>query len=342
MGAGSIGCYVGGRLAPVADVVLVGRERTRAELSQHGLTLRDLNGASVRVEPSAFEIATSAAALSGCDVVLCCVKSAQTAEVAAQLAQLPTTTIIASLQNGVGNAPTLRAALPDHTVLAAIVGFNVVGHGDGVFQRATSGPLSFETSTDTNARRLFAALRACGLDTEEHADLAPHQWTKLIINLNNAVSALSGAPTKELLLSPGYRRVIAALVDEAVRVLRRAGIRPARLRGVPVHLMPRIMRMPTTLVRLVTRAQMRVDPQARSSMWEDLSRGRLTEVDYLNGEIVRMAAKHAAAARLNARIVELVHAAEATGDGPPMLSADALWAALNGSPDRHRARPASP
>ena len=86
--------------------------------------------------------------------------------------------------------------------------------------------------------------------------------------------------------------------------------------------------MPTFIVKLVTAAQMKVDPEARSSMWEDLQRGRPTEVDWLNGEIVDLARKVGVDAPLNARIVALVHEAEG-GTGSPNLGADALWRALH-------------
>jgi 2-dehydropantoate 2-reductase len=79
---------------------------------------------------------------------------------------------------------------------------------------------------------------------------------------------------------------------------------------------------------------MKVDPEARSSMWEDLTRGRPTEVDYLNGEIVRMAEKVGARAPINARIVELVKAAERKGPGSPGLDPRALATQL--WPGEHR------
>ena len=84
----------------------------------------------------------------------------------------------------------------------------------------------------------------------------------------------------------------------------------------------------TPLVRLVTRAQMKVDPEARSSMWQDLDRGRPTEVEYLNGEIVRIAERVGRAAPLNRRMVELVHDAERDGPGSPNLDAVTLWSRL--------------
>jgi len=94
-------------------------------------------------------------------------------------------------------------------------------------------------------------------------------------------------------------------------------------------LMPHVLRLPTPLVRLVTRAQMQVDPQARSSMWEDLNRRRTTEVDFLNGEIVKLAERVGVTAPLNQRITELVHAAEHQNQGSPKLAADVLWTRLH-------------
>jgi len=331
MGAGSIGCFVGGKLLAddAADVVLVGRERLREELAEHGLSVKDFDEPAKRVAPSDLRFETTPAALADCDAVLICVKSAQTEEVAEQLdAILRPDAVVASLQNGVRNPEVLRDHLGARVVVPAVVGFNVVSRGEGLFHRAMSGALMLERSAE--AAPLIGVLQRTSIGVELYDELAPEQWTKLMVNLNNAVSALSDAPTQQLLLSSGYRRIIAALVGEALVILKAAEIRPAKLRGVPVELMPHVLRLPTPLVKLVTRRQMRVDPEARSSMWEDLTRGRPTEVDFLNGEIVRLAEKLGAEAPFNRRVVELIHRAEAEGTGSPKLDADALWAALAG------------
>lgn len=332
MGAGSIGCFVGGRLAATgaADVVLVGRPRIQAELREHGLTLEELDGPPATVRADQVDCHTEVAALASCDVILCCVKSAHTAEVARELdGVLPPEAIVISLQNGVRNPEVLRAALGDRLVLAAIVGFNVVSKGGGVFRRATNGPIMIEASTDPRARAAVEAM-AAALEVEVPRDLAAHQWTKLAVNLNNAVSALSDAPTRDLILVPMFRKVVAAILSEALAVFRAAGVRHAALRGIPLGVMPAVLRLPTPLVRLVTRRQLKVDPEARSSMWEDLTRRRTTEVDYLNGEIVRLAERAGVDAPVNRRIVELVRAAEAADAGPPGHSAGELWRLLCG------------
>jgi 2-dehydropantoate 2-reductase len=334
LGAGSVGCYVGGKLlaSNTADVILVGRSRLGDEIASHGLTVKDVGRAPPAVPATRVIFETESDALAPCDVVLCCVKSAHTSVVTRSLDDaLRPDALVVSLQNGVRNADVLRAGLSGRRVIAGVVSFNVVSRGGGLFHRATSGPLILETEGDSRAGGLVRSLRKAGLEVEERSNLAPDQWTKLLVNLNNAVSALSGIPTRQILLSPRFRRIVAALVDEAVRVLRAGRIQTARFRGVPVGWMPYLLRLPTPLVRLVTAAQLRIDPEARSSMWEDLARGRTTEVDFLNGEIVRLAERVRVDAPFNRRIVKLVHAAERAGTGSPGLDAAALWSKLSGA-----------
>jgi 2-dehydropantoate 2-reductase len=334
LGAGSVGCYVGGKLlaANAADVALVGRARLGEEIWANGLTVKDMGRPPVSVPPDRVTFETESDALAPCDVVLCCVKSAHTSVVTRSLDDaLRPDALVVSLQNGLRNAEVLRAGLSGRRVIAGVVSFNVVSRGGGMFHRATSGPLILETEGDRRGSELVRALRAANLDVEERANLAPDQWTKLLVNLNNAVSALSGVPTRQILLSPRFRRIVAALVDEAIRVLRAGRVQAAHFRGVPVAWMPFLLRLPTPFMRLLTAAQLRVDPEARSSMWEDLTRGRPTEVDFLNGEIVRLAERVRVDAPFNRRIVKLVHAAERAGTGSPGLDAAALWSKLSGA-----------
>ncbi len=330
-GAGSIGCYVGGMLlaADAADVVLVGRPQLERELAPRGLIVQDFDGAPRTVPPSRVRFATATGALAGCDVVLCCVKSQHTDDAGRDLASvLGPDAMVVSLQNGVRNPATLRGHLGARPVLASIVTWNVVVADGGAYRRATSGPLMLEAHPDPRGSALAAALTRAGIPVEVHAELAAHQWTKLVVNLNNAISALSDAATGRLILEPGYRRIVRAVVSEGLAVVRAAGLATARFGGVPLRWMPRVLGLPTPLVKLVTRRQLKVDPAARSSMWQDLTAGRPTEVEYLNGEIVRVAERAGVAAPLNHRIVELIHAAEAAHAGSPRLSAADLWRAM--------------
>jgi 2-dehydropantoate 2-reductase len=327
LGAGTVGCYVGGKLtrAKGVDAVFVGRPRMQGEVRASGLTLTDLTGADVHVPASEIVFETTPEMLADCDVVLCCVKSGHTADVASALQSIvPPDALVVSLQNGVGNALALRERLGKQTVLAGIVAFNVVPHGAGGFEQTTKGGLLLQASDHPKLQRFVAACTESGVGITCHEDIERHQWSKLLVNLNNAVSALSDVPTQQMVLSERYRRVIAALMQEGLTVLKAAGIRPAPLRGMPLWLLPRLLRLPTPIVRLVARAQLGANPEARSSMWEDLVRGRTTEVEFLNGEIVRLAEQSGTQAPLNQRMVELVHRAERAGDGSPKLAADVL------------------
>ena len=121
-GAGSIGCYVGGRMlaADAAEVIFVGRPKLRAQLSESGLAVQDFDGPRAAVPANRFTFATEASALAKCDVVLCCVKSQHTPEAGRSLAAvLPPGAIVVSLQNGVRNPTVLRELLPQQTVLAS-------------------------------------------------------------------------------------------------------------------------------------------------------------------------------------------------------------------------------
>lgn len=327
MGAGAIGLYVGGSLAAFGgDVVLVGHERLRAEVGRYGLSLSDLGHAPPRRIPRGIlRYETSAQALADRQIVLVCVKSAQTIEAGELLAGvLSNEATVVSLQNGVHNADLLRGVLGGREVLGGIVGFNVVARGEGSFRRATSGPLVIEASRNSEVDRLLAALSRVGFDVVSPRDVRPLQWSKLVMNLNNAVSALSDRPTAELLVDDGYRQVLASVIEEAVGIFRASGTKVERLGPLPVAAFPTVLRLPKPLLRLVTRAQVKIDPEARSSMWEDLRLRRRTEVGELNGEIVRLAARSGRVAPINARIVELVRAAEEAGDGSPALSAETL------------------
>lgn len=331
LGAGAVGLYVGGRLAACgADVLFVGRPAVGAALRAAGLALGDVEGGSVTLAPERIAFATEPGALADRDAVLVCVKSGQTSDAAGALARaLRPGSVVVSLQNGVRNPGRLRERLGGHTVLGGIVGFNVVWKGDAALHRAIGGTLVIEASSDPVARALVARLRDAGFEVATPADVAPLQWSKLLVNLNNAVSALSGAPTRELLLSPGYRRILAELVAEALGILRRAGIRPARFgTPIPVGLLPRLLRLPSPLFDVVARGAIKIDPEARSSMWDDLRRRRTTEVDELNGEIVRLAASLGLDAPRNRRIAELVHEAERRAAGAGDMSAEALARAL--------------
>jgi 2-dehydropantoate 2-reductase len=312
-GAGSIGCYVGGRLAATgAAVTFVGRERIGKELAAHGLHLTDYRGADLRVKPGALRFASSAAAAADADLVLVTVKSAGTGDAGGELAKLlKPGAVVISFQNGLGNARVLRSHLPNNPVLTGMVPFNVVNRGQGAFHQGSEGELEVEEHAALGpALPVFAT---AGLPLIQHAEMLPVQWAKLLLNLNNPVNALSNIPLKQELSQRAYRRCVALAQDEALALLDAAGIAPARLTPIPPRMIPRLLSVPDFLFRLLANKMIAIDPLARSSMWEDLEAGRATEIEWINGEVLRLAEKLGRKAPVNARLTELIHAAESGG-----------------------------
>lgn len=318
-GAGSIGCFVGGLLAlGGAEVVLLARPRVADMLRTHGLHLTSFEGWEERLSPALLHVETDpAAALQGADLILATVKSGATAEMAATIAaHAPPTAEIISLQNGLGNAALLQAALPARKVHAGMVSFNVLQMEGGRFHRGTSGPLVIEAGAPL--------LVAPHLDILAHHDMRAVLAGKLVYNLNNALNALSGLTLREQLADRRWRRLLAAAQEEALAVFKAEGIHPWSLGKVPVTRFPRILRLPDFLFRLASHRGVQIDASARSSMWEDLERRRPTEIDELQGSVIARAAALGLSAPVNRRIADAIHAAEAAGAGSPKLDPSAL------------------
>jgi 2-dehydropantoate 2-reductase len=321
MGAGSIGCYVGGRLqAAGADVRWVGRPRVLADLRQHGLVLSESTGATTIFSARQLQLQEQPSAPTG--LVLLCVKSGATASAARQLADvLPAGTPVLSLQNGVANAEVGAQAAPALTWLSGMVPFNVAEQGPGHFHRGTDGVLAAQDHPALQS--WLARFAQAGLPLQLHSDLRAVQWAKLLLNLNNPVNALSGQPLRAQLLNRDYRIVLAALQTEALDVMQAAGITPARLTALPPHRMPGILRLPTWLFKGMAAKLLRIDDKARSSMADDLRLGRPTEIDAICGAVVRLAQSRGLMAPCNARMVSLLSV-----PNPMPLSGPAMRLAL--------------
>ncbi|MEV5965254.1 2-dehydropantoate 2-reductase [Kribbella sp. NPDC051952] len=309
-GAGGIGCYVGGRLAATgAPVTFVGRQRMADELAEHGLRLTDYLGAELRVEPDEIRYETSPVAAAEADLVLVTVKSAATEGAADELAGvLKPGAIVVSFQNGVRNGEMLRARLTDQVVVTGMVPFNVLNRGGGVFHQGTEGAL--DVQAHPGLAPYLEAFAKAGLPLAQHDDILPVQWAKLLLNLNNPINALSNLPLRDELSQRSYRRCLAAAQAETLGLLAAKGIEPAQLLPVPMRRFPMILRLPDFLFRRLASKMLAIDPLARTSMWEDLEAGRVTEIDYLNGEVVRLAESLDRPAPVNRKLVALIREAE--------------------------------
>ncbi|WP_191094135.1 2-dehydropantoate 2-reductase [Nocardia colli] len=310
VGAGSIGLFVGGKLAVAgADVTFVGRPRMLDEISASGLRLTDLDGGDDSLPTGRFHTATEPDDVGSADLVLVAVKSAATADAVRELTgKIRPGTVVLSLQNGIGNDTVIREILPNCVVLAGMVMFNVVHHPGGRFHRGTQGGLAVQD--DPGLTPFAGIFEQAGLALRRYPDLRPVQWAKLLLNLNNPINALSGRPLREELADRNYRRCLALAQREALAVMNKARITPARLTPLPPAVMARLLTVPDGVFRRVFGRVLAVDPMARSSMADDLELGRKTEISWLCGEIIGLGTMVGLPTPVNQRLIELIVAAE--------------------------------
>jgi 2-dehydropantoate 2-reductase len=321
-GAGSIGCFVGGVLADAGRrVSLLARPRVIDEIDSNGLRVTSFEGFDRRLKPGQLSLSDDPSIFKDAGAVLVTVKSTDTADIAGLIAQhAPPDAAIVSLQNGVGNVAVLRERLPGRRVLAGMVPFNVIALGEGRFHRATSGDIVIEQDEAGTA----AQLSVPHLTMRPAGNIVGVQWGKLLLNLNNALNALSNLPLREQLAQRSWRALFADQMAEGLAAMKAEGIKPVASTPVPPGLTPHLLRLPDAVFRLLLGRTMKIDPEARSSMWEDLQRGRRTEIDYLQGVIVQIAERHGLNVPLSARIVALVRHAEADGKGSPGLTPEQI------------------
>ena len=324
-GAGSIGCFVGGMLA--ADgrrVALLARPRVMSEIESSGLRLTSFEGLDRKMAASQLTLSEDPSILSNAAVVLVTVKSADTAGIAEVIEKFaPRDAVIVSLQNGVGNVGVLRQRLPGRRVLGGMVPFNVVSAGAARFHRSTSGDIVIEADAAGTADRLSVA----GLKVRATDNIEGVQWGKLLVNLNNALNALADLPLRRQLAQRSWRMLFADQMAEGLAALAAEGIRPVSSTPVPAGWTPHLLRLPDAVFNVVLGRTMKIDPEARSSMWEDLQRGRATEIDYLQGVIIAIADRRGLKLPLSRRIVALIRRAEAAGKGSPGLTPEQIRAA---------------
>ena len=324
-GAGSIGCYLGGQLAHAgANVTFIGRQRFKTEIETHGLKLTHFERDDITLSPETFSFSLDPRDISAADIILLTTKSQDTAEATKSIAALANSeAIIISFQNGVSNPEVLRAAL-SQTVLGAVVPFNVTGTGPGRFHCGTEGDLTVQKIDDPRLKTLQSLFEKSGQGLVISDNILAVQWGKLLVNLNNAFNTLTGGTLREGLLQRHYRKALALVLEEGLSVARGAGIEPAAFGKADAAKMIKILRLPNFIYKIIMNKIVKIDAAARSSMLDDLDMGRVSEIDYLQGEIVRLAKRTGQSAPFNKIILDLVNDAFSKGKSPKLTGHEIL------------------
>lgn len=284
MGAGAVGCYYGGMLARAGhDVVLIGRARHVDAMARDGLYL-DTRTFQERIPVQA---SVDPAAVRGADLVLCCVKSSDTENAADAMApHLPPDTLVLSLQNGVDNAERLQARLAQK-VAPAVVYVATEMAGPGHVRHLGRGELVVGPGTvDDGLVKQFAAADIPILISD---NVAGALWAKLVLNCAyNALSAITRVPYGPLWQADGVQAVMADVFAECEAVARAEGV------ALPENTWEAIVRISQTM------------PAQLSSTAQDLARNKPSEIDHLNGYVVRKGAARGIATPVNRLLHTLV------------------------------------
>lgn len=265
MGAGAVGCYYGGMLARAGhQVTLIGRPPLVQAVRRGGLRLET----SSFDESVALHASTEASAVSGAQLVLFCVKSTDTEAAGQDIApHLHEKALVLALQNGVDNAHRLQALLRQ-TVVPAVVYVAAEILGPGHVKHHGRGDLIL----GPQARRdgVLEAFADAAVPVQISDNVVGALWAKLVVNCAyNALSAIAQLPYGRLVQGEGIAATMQDAVQECLAVARALGVAipgdmPEAVRGIADSMAGQL-----------------------SSTAQDLARGRRTEIDHLNGYVVR-------------------------------------------------------
>jgi 2-dehydropantoate 2-reductase len=295
MGAGAIGSMLGARLADDHEVTLIAREPHVRAIRDRGLEVTGHTHRTVDVDAR-----TDAEGLDEADVVFVTVKAYQTRQALEDVASaIGPNTFLATLQNGLGNGEQLAHRVGEGRAIAGTTSHGCIFHGPGRVEHTGVGDtvVGPVRPPDRPAHHQLAdELTAAGIETEVVSDVRPKLWSKAAVNAAiNPLTAIAGLPNGALLEVPELEAQMEATAREVEQVARAAGIEVEE-------------------EAWVSRAREVAQQTAknRSSMLQDIERGRRTEIDAICGHVSEVAERHGVPAPRNEMLHGLVKGIEAT------------------------------
>ena len=234
-----------------------------------------------------------------------------------------------------GSDAAVKQAYPENMVLRVMVPFNVVEMSQGHYHRGSEGHMTIEHSSNSVEliTSLVAKLNSELLPITSTSNMNALLWAKLQLNLGNSVNALADIPVKSMLEQRDYRKVIALLMTELLQVTDGLNIQLPKITALPAHMIPKILCLPNFIFRRLANKMLEIDPNVRSSMWWDVSQGKPTEMEHINGAILKHAKNLNIACPANEKISSVVRGLNDKQsllvEQKPPIAAKTLWSWVN-------------
>lgn len=299
IGPGALGCLFAGFLSKTQEVIILDKNPKRAQfISEQGIRLEGISGnwqakVSVTANPGTIK---------EIDLVLICVKSYDTKQALNQVKSLVgENTLVLTLQNGLGNIEVIGEVVGQDKVIGAVTNQGATLLSDGYIRHAGKGETvigRIDGKIPVQLKEIREIFNKSGLETRISRDIKGLIWSKLIINVGiNALTAITRLNNGKLVEFEGTARILRDAVTEAVKIAKKKRIKL-------------IYDDPLAKVEAVCEAT----AINVSSMLQDILKKKKTEIDFINGVVVRQGQSLGIATPVNSVLVNLVKTIEVSYD----------------------------
>ncbi|MBU3915685.1 ketopantoate reductase family protein, partial [bacterium] len=310
IGAGAIGSLVGGMLARAGkDVTLIGRKEHMEAVNKNGLSINGVVG------EFNVQIKTAEKLDFKPDIVFLAGKTQDVEESCLEIKPLIGDIPIVLMQNGVRSADIAASILGEKNIISCILLLNAQFLEPGIVTCINQKPSIIGEMFDKNGERIkqIQALLNHVSETIISDNIRGAQWTKLFINaMGNSIDAMTGLTLGEYVKYYNIRKIAVQILKEALKVVETATIKLEKLPGIPISAFKTIIKMPTPLAAFILKYAMssKGNSDIVTSTLQSIRKGKKTEIDYINGEFVKLGMRIGVQTPYNSKVVELIHTIE--------------------------------
>ncbi len=320
IGIGAVGGVIAAKLMDLNPVLISKNENITNSIKKEGLKFKDFKSKTI-IARCCPQIYTSFGfEKEKFDVIFLCTKATEIESVAKEsLKYLSESGFVVTFQNGIVEE-RLKEILPPESIIGAIVGFGATMHSPGFVEMTSKGEIVIG-ELDGKATERIQVLKSI-LDNVIETRITTNIWgakySKLLINACiTTMGAVSGLTLGEMLSYPQFRAIFRRILFEGVEVAKRKGIKLEKISGVSIHKLAASKReienkpcLSKYYKDLIIKIIGRKYKNLKSSSLQSLERGRKTEVDFINGIIVKYGRETGFETPVNKKIVSMVHEIE--------------------------------